>query len=121
MLGINSTRRTGGNYSQNCTIGNADICCPGTAFGIFSEQDDFQCWRVNLKTEVCVRTLTPELTVSWIDEVEIARSVDDLMTSQSIKGESFLDFEMLGARIASVLRMIISITSFRKRVSVEEQ
>ena len=49
---------------------------------------------------------------SWINEVEMARSMDDLMTSQSIKGESFLDFEMLDARIASALRKIIAITSF---------
>ena len=43
------------------------------------------------------------------------------MTSQSIKGECFLDIEMLDARNASALRKIISSTSFRKRVSVEEQ
>ena len=53
--------------------------------------------------------------------MEVAESADDLMTSQSIKGESSRDFEMLDARIASALRMIISNTSFRRRVSVEEQ
>ena len=38
-----------------------------------------------------------------------------------LKGECFPDFEMLDARTASALRKIISITSFRKRVIVEEQ
>ena len=53
--------------------------------------------------------------------MEMAGSIDDRMTSQSIEGESFPDFEMLDARIASALRKIISSTSFRTRVSVEEQ
>ena len=57
----------------------------------------------------------------WIKEVEMAGSVDDLLKSQSIKGESVTDFQMLDARIASALRKIISITSFRRRVRVEEQ
>ena len=38
-------------------------------FGKFPEQDDFQCWRVSFKTEVCVGASTPELTMSWINEV----------------------------------------------------
>ena len=46
---------------------------------------------------------------------------DDLMTSQSIEGESFPDFEMLDARIASALRKIISSTSFRRRATAELQ
>ena len=53
--------------------------------------------------------------------MEMARSIDDLLTSQSIEGKSFPDFEMLDARIASALRKIIFNTSFRRRVSVEEQ
>ena len=48
----------------------------------------FQCWRVNFKTEVCVSTSSLELTMSWINDVEMAGSRDDPMTSQSIKGES---------------------------------
>ena len=43
------------------------------------------------------------------------------MTSQSIEGKSSPDFEMLDARIASALRKIISNTSFKTRVSFEEQ
>ena len=69
---------------------------------------------------MCVNTSTTQLTMSWINEVVMARSIYNLVTSQSIEGESFPDFGMLDARIASALRKIISITSFRKRVSVEE-
>ena len=53
--------------------------------------------------------------------MEIATSIDDLVTSQSIEGTNFPDFEMQDAKIASALRRIISSTSFRRRVSVEEQ
>ena len=55
--------------------------------------------------------------------MEMAGSKDDLVTSQSIEGESFPYFEMLDARIASALRKIISSTSFRRRgaASSEEQ
>ena len=43
------------------------------------------------------------------------------MTSQSIKGRDFTDFEMLDAKIASALKRIISNRHFRRRVGVEEQ
>ena len=52
--------------------------------------------------------------MSWMNEAEMAGSFDDLMTSQSIGGESFTDFEILDARIASALRKIIFNTSFQK-------
>ena len=117
----NSVRRTGGTYSQNCTMESTRYPISELHFGKFPDPDDVQCWRVNFKTDVCASTSTPEFTMSWINEVEMAGSTDELMTSQSIKGESFLDFEMLDAKIASALRKVISSTSFRRRVSVEEQ
>ena len=48
----------------------------------FPDPGDFQCWSVSFKTEVCVSTSPSELTMSWINEVEIAGSIDDLVTSQ---------------------------------------
>ena len=77
----NSTRRTGGTYSQNCTMETPRYAISEMSFGKFPDPDDFQCWRVSFQTEVCVSTSTPELTTSWINEVE--------MTSQSIEGGSF--------------------------------
>ena len=56
----------------------------------------------------------------WIKEVEIAKSVDDLLTS-TIEGRDFIDFETLDAKIASALKRIISNQYFLRRVSVQEQ
>ena len=44
--------------------------------------------------------------MSWINEVEMAKSFDDLLTSQSTQGKDFLDFEMLDAKIAAILYAI---------------
>ena len=54
--------------------------------------------------------------------MEMAKSIDDRMTSQSIEGRrDFLDFQVPDERIASAFRKIIINTSFSRRVSVEEQ
>ena len=37
----------------------------------------------------------------WSKEVEVAKSVDDFVTWQSIEGRDFPEFEMLDAKIAS--------------------
>ena len=72
---------------------------------------EFQSWKVNFRTEVCLRTADPEITMLWIKEVEIAKSLDELVTSRSID-----------AMIASVLKKLLNTQSnFRKRASVEEQ
>ena len=57
----------------------------------------------------------------WIKEVEVAKPVDDLMTSQSIEGYVLLDFEMLDAKSASTLKRIITNQCFRRRIHVQEQ
>ena len=45
----------------------------------------------------------------WIEEVEIAKSMDDLMTSQSITGRrDFPDNDMLDAMIASALNRLLA-------------
>ena len=55
-------------------------------------------------------------------EVEIAKSTDGLVTSQSITGRrDFADYDMLDAMIASALKKFLMHVHFRKRVSVEEQ
>ena len=48
-------------------------------------------------------------------------SLDELKSSQSIAGKDFPKFEMLDARIASVLNKIIQNSHFKKKVSLEEQ
>ena len=82
----------------------------------FPDSTDVQCSKVNFKTEVCSNSRCPTIAMLWIKEVEVAKSVDDLMTSQSIEGRFFLVFEMLDAKIASALKRIISSQHFRKEL-----
>ena len=90
--------------------------------GNFPDSLKFQSWRVNFKSETCANSVLPQITMHWIKQVEIAKSIDELMTSQSITGRrDFTDFEMLGAKIASALKEIISSVHFRWRVSVDVQ
>ena len=52
----------------------------------------------------------------------MAKSIDDLVTSQSITGpRNFTDYEMLDAKIASALKKLLTHVHFRKGASVEEQ
>ena len=48
--------------------------------GKFPDSLEFQSWNVNFKTEVCAKSAFPDITMHWIKEVEIAKSMDDLMT-----------------------------------------
>ena len=58
----------------------------------------------------------------WIKEVEMAKSINDLMTSRAITGrKDFSDYDMLDAMIASALKKLLTHVRFRKRVRVEEQ
>ena len=54
---------------------------------------EFQSWKVNFKTEVCSKSADPHLTMHWIKEVEIAKPIDDLVTSRSVTGRN--DFSRL--------------------------
>ena len=57
----------------------------------------------------------------WIKDVDVANSVGDLMTSQSIGWYVFPDFEMRDAKNASALKRIMSERYFIKRIYVEEE
>ena len=56
-----------------------------------------------------------------IKEVEMVDSVDDLMSSSSIRGLQMPNFEVLDARIASALNRFIHNAHFKRRISLEEQ
>ena len=90
--------------------------------GKFPDSVEFRSWQVNFKTEVCLRTADPQITMHWIKEVEIAKSIGELVTSRSIvERTDFPDFNMLDAMIASALKKLLNTQiHFRKRVSVEE-
>ena len=70
--------------------------------GNFPDSVEFQSWKVNFRTEVRPRTADPQFTMLWIKEVEIAKSIDELMTPRSIVGHDFPGYDMLDAMIASV-------------------
>ena len=90
--------------------------------GKFLDSMELQCWKVNFKTEVRAKSTFLHITMHWIEEVEMAESIDDLLTSRSIKGrKDFSDYDMLDAMIASALKKLLTHVHFRKRVSVEEQ
>ena len=101
----------GGTYSQNCMVESPRNQISQLHFGKFPDSSDFQCWKVNFKTEVCSISGYPTIAMLWTKEEEIAKSVDDLMTSQSIEGRDFPDFKMLDAKIASAFKKNISLTS----------
>ena len=52
----------------------------------------FQCWKTNLKTEVCSNSRYRAIAMLWIKEVEVSKSVDGLVTSQSVEGRDFSRF-----------------------------
>ena len=60
----------------------------------------------------------------WIKEVDIAKRIDNLMTSQSITGRrDFPDYDMLHTMLASALKRLLDkhVHFRKKKVSVEEQ
>ena len=55
--------------------------------------------------------------MSWIKEVEMVDSVDEIKSSRSVAGKNLPNFEMLDEKIASE---IIQNSYFKKKVSLEE-
>ena len=77
--------------------------------GKFPDSVEFQSWKANSKTEHCLRTADLHLAMHLIKEVEVAKSIDELMTSRSIVGrDDFPDFCMLDAMIASALKKVLN-------------
>ena len=95
------------NFPQHCMVEQPRNQVSEMHFVKFLNPSTFQCWKTSFKT--------------WMKEVEMVDSVDDLKTSQSIGGHRFRNFEMLDAKIASALIKIIMNPYFRKKVSLEEQ
>ena len=113
---------TGGTYSQNGVMDYPRYPISELHLGKFPDSLEFQSWKVNFKTEVCANSVLPQITMHWIKEFEIVKSIDDLMTSQSItERRDFFDNEVLDAKIASAMKKITSRVHCRRRVSVEEQ
>ena len=99
----------GGTYSHSGMMDYPRILFSELNLGKFPDSMEFQSWKVNSTTEVCLTTADPQITMHWITEVEIAKSIDELMTSRSIVGrDDFPDFDMLDAMIASALNKLLN-------------
>ena len=90
-------------------------------FDKFPTPATFACWKIRFKTEVCTCSQFPTEAMQWIKEVEMVDSVDDLISSSSIRGISMSNLKVLDARIASALNKIIHNSHFKRRISLEEQ
>ena len=90
-------------------------------FDKFPAPATFACWKIRFKTEACTCSQFPTEAMLWIKEVEMVDSVDDLMSSSSIRGVQMPNFKVLDARIASALNRIIHHSHFKRRISLEEQ
>ena len=113
---------TSGTYSHSCMMDYPRFPITEMHLGKCPDSMEVQSWKVNFKTEVCAKSAFPHITMHWMKQVEIAKSIDELMTSRSIVGRNdFPDYDMIDAKIASALKKLLTHVHFRKRVSVEEQ
>ena len=114
---------TGGTYSHGGMTDYQRFPISELHLGTCPDCMDFQSWKVNFKTEVCTNSVLLQVTMQWIKEVEIAKSIDELMTSRSIlERTDFTHNNMLDAMIASALkRLLDKHIRFRKRERVEGQ
>ena len=95
---------------------------PEMHLGKFPDPTKFESWKVNIRTEVWSKAKDPRLAVQWIKEIEIAKSIDDLLTPSILGRTNFPDYDELDALMASALRKLYDKqTHFRKKASVKEQ
>ena len=106
---LNPLYHTGGTSSQNGVMDHPRYPISELHLGKFPDSLEFPSWKVNFKTEVCANSVLPQIIMHWIKEVEIAKSMKDLVTSQSITGRTDVsDHDMLDAMIASALMKLLT-------------
>ena len=69
----NPCNRTGGTSSQNCMMENPRNQISELHVDKFPESANFQCRKVNFKTEVCSNSGCPTIAMLWIKEVELPK------------------------------------------------
>ena len=111
----------GGDSSKNYGADQQRLQILDLHFDKFLTPATFACWKIRFKTEVCTCSIFPTEAMQWIKEVEMVDSVDDVMSSSSIRGIQMPNFEVPDARIASALNRIIHNSHFKRRISLEEQ
>ena len=78
--GCSMLNHTVGTYSRNVMMDYPRIPISEWNPGKFPDSMEFQSWKVNFRSEVCLSTADPQITMHWIKEVVIATSIDELMT-----------------------------------------
>ena len=95
----------GGTHSHGGMLDHTRFPISQLDLGKFPDAVEFQSWKVNFKIEVCSKSADTHLKMHWIKEVEIAKSIDELMTSRSIMERTdFPGYDMHDAMIASALK-----------------
>ena len=85
--------------------------------GKFTDSFELQSLNVNFKTGICANSVLPQVTMHWVKELEIAKRIDDLVTSQSITGRrDFTHYDMFDTMIASALQKLPTRVHFRKKL-----
>ena len=111
----NSVIPSEGDSLKNYGADQQRLQISGLHFDKFPTPATFACWKIRFKTEVCTCSQFLTEAMHWIKEVEMVDSVDDLISSSSVRGIQMPNFEVLDARIASALNRIIHNTRKRKR------
>ena len=117
----NSVTPSEGGFSKNYGSDQQRLQISDPHFDKFTTPATFACWKIRFKTEVSTCSQFPTEAMLWIKEVEMVDSVDDRISSLSVRGIRMPDFEVLDAKIASALNRIIHNSHLKRRVSLEEQ
>ena len=95
----NSFDPSEGDSSKNYGADQQSLQISDLHFDKFLTPATFACWKIRSKSEVCTCSQLPTEAMHWIKEVEMVDSVDDLMSSSSMRGIQMPIFEVLDARI----------------------
>ena len=92
---------------QNYVVGQQRQQMSELQFDKFPTPASFLVWKTRFITQVSNGSDFPSEAMSWIKEVEMVDSLDELKSSRSVIGKLFQIFEMLDVKIASALNKII--------------
>ena len=84
-------------------------------FDKFPNPHSFLACKVRFKNQVTTCSDFPSDAMFCIKEVEKVDSLEELMSSRSVSGKNFPNFEMLDAKIASALNRVIHNSSLKRR------
>ena len=80
----------------------------------------FEIWKLNFKSEVRSSSSFPMDAMLWINEVDSAKSMNELTSSSSILGRMFSRFEVHYSPLASPLKKLLN-SDLKRGVYMEEQ